>query len=81
MTFLSLSLPAPYLATSQLSLHSIGCKHIPFYFAFPIDSVVSLQSHYGTENRFIQPREDNWAGDLKVVDLIKKVDSNILGRE
>ena len=36
MIFLSLSQSAPYLATSHLSLHKIGSKHIPFYFAFPI---------------------------------------------
>ena len=33
---LSLSPSAPYLATSNLSLHRIGCKHIPSCFAFTI---------------------------------------------
>ena len=27
---------APHMATPHLSLHRIGCKHIPSYFAFPI---------------------------------------------
>ena len=34
----------PYLATPYLSLHWIGCKHIPSYFAFPI--VVDWYSHF-----------------------------------
>ena len=36
MILFSLSPSAPYLATPLLSLHRIGCKHIPPYFAFPI---------------------------------------------
>ena len=36
MILLSLSTSAPYLATPHLSLHRIGCKHIPSYFEFPI---------------------------------------------
>ena len=36
MILFSPSPPAPYLATPHLSLHRIGCKHIPSYFAFPI---------------------------------------------
>ena len=33
---LSISTSVPYLATPHLSLHIIGCNHIPSYFAFPI---------------------------------------------
>ena len=40
--FLSLSPPVPYLATLHLSLHRIGCKHIPSYFAFPIGSLIII---------------------------------------
>ena len=36
MILLSLSSSAPYLETPHLSLHSIGCEHIPSYFAFSI---------------------------------------------
>ena len=32
---LSLFPSAPYRATPHLSVHRIGCKHIPSYFAFP----------------------------------------------
>ena len=32
----SLSPSDPYLAIPHLSLHGIGCKHIPPYFASPI---------------------------------------------
>ena len=38
---LSLSLSAPCLATPQLSLHRIDCKHVTSNFAFPI--VIMLQ--------------------------------------
>ena len=33
---------APYLATPHFSLHRIGCKNIPSYFAFPIESVRAI---------------------------------------
>ena len=36
MWFSSLSPSAPHLTTPHLTLHRIGCKHIPSYFAFPI---------------------------------------------
>ena len=39
---LSLSLSTSYLTTPHFSLHRIGCKHIPSYFAFPkVQRVVS----------------------------------------
>ena len=43
MIFLSLSPSAPYLATPQLSLHRIGCKDIPSYFAFPIVNMIKSE--------------------------------------
>ena len=41
---LSLSLSAPYLATPHLSLHSIGSKHIPSYFALGIGNLITYES-------------------------------------
>ena len=53
---LSLSPSAPYLATMHLSLHRIGCKHIPSYFAFPI---IALCFEKEDLNIHLLPRELN----------------------